>query len=224
MIAGELGLSLDEALAFDKRHGGAFQIIYKPGLVFEHIDLNLDLPALVRSPGSPGIAAGARSRGDQPLAVRRTPAGCRQLCQPARSRVQRRYAALSVRPEARRRAARRGRMEAAIRRTARQRRGTDIVRRAEDNRRKPHARAGPAGVAEPVAQDRRRCAPEERAGARAVRRNNAASPLRAGDVRLDQRSRKRAALDRCTRTRYRARPTGSPARTRRVSEMQRRTG
>ena len=46
MIAGELGLSLDEALAFEKRHGGAFQIIYKPGLVFEHIDLNLDLPLL----------------------------------------------------------------------------------------------------------------------------------------------------------------------------------
>jgi peptide/nickel transport system substrate-binding protein len=46
MVAGELGLSLDEALAFDKRHGDGFQIIYKPGLVFEHVDLNLDLPAL----------------------------------------------------------------------------------------------------------------------------------------------------------------------------------
>lgn len=46
MVAGELGLSLDEALAFEKRHGEAFQMIYKPGLVFEHIDLNLDRPAL----------------------------------------------------------------------------------------------------------------------------------------------------------------------------------
>ena len=46
MVAGELGLSLDEALAFEKRHGGAFQIIFKPGLVFEHIDLNLDRPVL----------------------------------------------------------------------------------------------------------------------------------------------------------------------------------
>ncbi len=46
MIAGELGLSLDEALAFDKRHGGGFQIVYKPGLVFEHVDLNLDLASL----------------------------------------------------------------------------------------------------------------------------------------------------------------------------------
>src|SRR5437764_2570455 len=41
MIAGELGLPLDEGLAFAKRHGGAFQIVYKPGLVYEHIDLNL---------------------------------------------------------------------------------------------------------------------------------------------------------------------------------------
>src|SRR5690349_9540368 len=46
MIAGELGLSLDEALAFDKRHGSEFQVIYKPGLVFEHVDVNLDQPAL----------------------------------------------------------------------------------------------------------------------------------------------------------------------------------
>src|SRR5712691_4611835 len=46
MVAGELGLSLDEALAFEKRHGAAFQMIYKPGLVFEHIDFDLDRPAL----------------------------------------------------------------------------------------------------------------------------------------------------------------------------------
>ncbi len=46
MVAGELGLSLDEALAFEKRQGAAFQMIYQPGLVYEHIDLNLDRPAL----------------------------------------------------------------------------------------------------------------------------------------------------------------------------------
>ena len=46
MIAGELGLPLDEGLAFEKRHGGAFQIIYKPGLVYEHIDVNLGRAAL----------------------------------------------------------------------------------------------------------------------------------------------------------------------------------
>src|SRR5207245_4077706 len=46
MVAGELGLSLDEALAFEKRHGDAFHMIYKPGLVYEHIDLDLDRPIL----------------------------------------------------------------------------------------------------------------------------------------------------------------------------------
>ena len=48
MIAGELGLPLDEALAFEKRHGDAFQIIYKPGLVYEHVDLNLGRPGSSR--------------------------------------------------------------------------------------------------------------------------------------------------------------------------------
>src|SRR5205823_6865645 len=46
MVAGELGLPLDEGLAFAKRHGDAFQIVYKPGLVYEHIDLNLAHPVL----------------------------------------------------------------------------------------------------------------------------------------------------------------------------------
>lgn len=45
-IAGELGLSLDQAVAFEKRHRGAFNVIYKPGLVYEHIDVNLSNPAL----------------------------------------------------------------------------------------------------------------------------------------------------------------------------------
>jgi peptide/nickel transport system substrate-binding protein len=46
MIAGELGFPLDEAIAFEKRHGGDFQIVYKPSLVWEHIDCNLDTPLL----------------------------------------------------------------------------------------------------------------------------------------------------------------------------------
>ncbi len=46
MIAGELGLSLEEGLAFEKRHPDAYQIFYKPGLVFEHVDANLAVPAL----------------------------------------------------------------------------------------------------------------------------------------------------------------------------------
>lgn len=46
MIAGELGFTLDQALAFEKRNGDRFQIVYKPGLSYEHIDMNLDNPIL----------------------------------------------------------------------------------------------------------------------------------------------------------------------------------
>ncbi len=46
MIAGELGLTIDQALAFERRHGKKFNILYKPGLIYEHIDLNLDNPIL----------------------------------------------------------------------------------------------------------------------------------------------------------------------------------
>ncbi len=45
-IAGELGISLDQALAFEKRHRDRFNIVYKPGLIYEHIDFNLDNPIL----------------------------------------------------------------------------------------------------------------------------------------------------------------------------------
>lgn len=41
-ILGELGLSIDQALAFEKRNGDRFDYIYKNGLIYEHIDLNLD--------------------------------------------------------------------------------------------------------------------------------------------------------------------------------------
>lgn len=46
MVAGELGLTLDQALAFEQRHGDDYQVIYKPGLIYEHIDLQLENPIL----------------------------------------------------------------------------------------------------------------------------------------------------------------------------------
>ena len=46
MIAGELGVTIDQALAFEKRHGARYDITYKPGLIYEHLDLNLDNPIL----------------------------------------------------------------------------------------------------------------------------------------------------------------------------------
>ncbi len=45
-IAGELGLSLDQAAAMEQREGDDWDFAYKAGLIYEHIDLNLDNPAL----------------------------------------------------------------------------------------------------------------------------------------------------------------------------------
>jgi peptide/nickel transport system substrate-binding protein len=42
MIAGELGLTIDQAVAFEKRHGSSYDIIYKTGLIYEHLTPNLD--------------------------------------------------------------------------------------------------------------------------------------------------------------------------------------
>jgi peptide/nickel transport system substrate-binding protein len=46
MIAGELGLTLDQALAFEPRYGTRYQVLFKSGLIYEHLDLNLDNPIL----------------------------------------------------------------------------------------------------------------------------------------------------------------------------------
>lgn len=46
MVPGTLGLTIDQALAFEQRHGDRFKVLFKPGLYYEHIDLNLDNPIL----------------------------------------------------------------------------------------------------------------------------------------------------------------------------------
>ncbi len=76
MIAGEAGITIDQALAFEKRHGDNFQVVYKPGLIYEHLDLNLDNPILadvrVRQALIQGIDRQAMSEqlfeGQQPVA------------------------------------------------------------------------------------------------------------------------------------------------------------
>jgi len=45
-VLGELGLSLDQVLAFEKRHKDKYDFIYKPALIYEHIDTLLDNPLL----------------------------------------------------------------------------------------------------------------------------------------------------------------------------------
>jgi peptide/nickel transport system substrate-binding protein len=44
-VAGELGFTLDQALALEKRQAQRFDFVYVPSLLYEHVDLNLDLPA-----------------------------------------------------------------------------------------------------------------------------------------------------------------------------------
>jgi peptide/nickel transport system substrate-binding protein len=46
MIAGEMGLSLDQAIALERRARGRLRFLYRPGLVWEHLDLRLDNPIL----------------------------------------------------------------------------------------------------------------------------------------------------------------------------------
>ena len=45
-MSGMLGITLDQALTMEKRHGSTFEFHYQPGLFYEHIDLNLDNPIL----------------------------------------------------------------------------------------------------------------------------------------------------------------------------------
>ncbi|MGF1474729.1 MAG: peptide ABC transporter substrate-binding protein [Geminicoccaceae bacterium] len=46
MIAGELGLPLDQAISFEAQYGEDYNFQYEPGLIYEHLDLNLDNPIL----------------------------------------------------------------------------------------------------------------------------------------------------------------------------------
>ncbi len=46
MVAGELGLPVEQAAALERRTGSRFRVEYKPGLVYEHLDLRLDTPPL----------------------------------------------------------------------------------------------------------------------------------------------------------------------------------
>lgn len=47
MISGEIGMiSVDQALAFQRRHGDRFVMLTRPGLFYEHLAVNLDNPIL----------------------------------------------------------------------------------------------------------------------------------------------------------------------------------
>ncbi|MBI5440521.1 MAG: peptide ABC transporter substrate-binding protein [Deltaproteobacteria bacterium] len=46
MIAGEVGFTVDQAFALERRQGARYRFLYRAGLFYEHIDLNLDNPFL----------------------------------------------------------------------------------------------------------------------------------------------------------------------------------
>ena len=43
-VAGELGFTIEQALSFERRKGGSYNTFYKAGLIYEHLDFNLDNP------------------------------------------------------------------------------------------------------------------------------------------------------------------------------------
>ena len=45
-VAGELGFNIEQALSFERRNPDSFTYLYKPGLIYEHLDVNLDNPML----------------------------------------------------------------------------------------------------------------------------------------------------------------------------------
>ena len=97
---------------FERRHGDRFQVLYKPGLVYEHMDVMLDNPILADVRVRQALLYGARPRGDQPAAVRRPPARGRHAGASAGLGAHRRRAALRLRSGPGRGAARRGRLAA----------------------------------------------------------------------------------------------------------------
>lgn len=45
-VAGVLGFGIEQAMSFERRHGDRFRILYKAGLIYEHLDVNFDNPRL----------------------------------------------------------------------------------------------------------------------------------------------------------------------------------
>ena len=43
-VSGELGFNIEQAMSFQKRHPEEYVYLYKPGLIYEHLDVNLDNP------------------------------------------------------------------------------------------------------------------------------------------------------------------------------------
>lgn len=57
-----IGLSFDQAVEFEKRHGDSFDVHYTEGLVWEHIDFNLSNPILADKRVRQALAHGANRK------------------------------------------------------------------------------------------------------------------------------------------------------------------
>ena len=150
-VLGELGLSLDQALAFEKRHKDKYDFIYKPALIYEHIDVKLDNELLADRARAPGDPDGDRPQGDLRQAVRGQAAGRQRPDQPARPDVQPGGAPLPLRSGGGAQAPGRGGLRRDQERRAPECQGRALLDRDHDHRRQPRARAGGAGDPEPAA-------------------------------------------------------------------------
>ncbi|WP_163392291.1 peptide ABC transporter substrate-binding protein [Enterovibrio norvegicus] len=58
-LPGEIGLSLDQVLQIEKRHGKKFNVHYEPGLLYEHLDTTMNNPHLAKKEVRQALLYGA---------------------------------------------------------------------------------------------------------------------------------------------------------------------
>ena len=169
MIAGEVGLTIDQALAFEQRHGERYQIVYEPGLVYEHIDLNLDNPILADRRVRQALLLGL----DREALSTQLFAGHQPVAHGGVNPLDWVYAddlpPLSGGPRGGDGPPGRGRLVDHRERHPPRRQWPAADPGADDHRRQPHPRAGRAGPPEPVAASRHRRPHPQPAGPGPVR-------------------------------------------------------
>ena len=216
---GELGLSLDQALAFEKRHKDKYNFIYKPALIYEHIDTNARQQASGRPARAPGDPDGDRPQGDLRQAVRGQAAGRRRPDQPARSDVQPWRAPLRLRSGGGAQASRRGGLRRDQERRAPECQGErlsiEITTTAGNRVRELVAQV----IQSQLAPGRHRAAHQGRAAAHLLRGAEPAAVHRACHVCLGRSSRRACRARPCIPRRSPRPPTAGAARTIRATEV-----
>ena len=196
------------------RRPGASRVAYKPGLVYEHLDLQHDHPAL----GDRRVRQALLMATDRAQIVARLFENRQTVAHSSVNPLDRMHDADTRQwphdPARGGGAAGRGGLAARAGRHPPQRRRREALLRADDHRRQPRAGGGAAGAARHVARGRRRGAHPERAAARAVRRDAVAAALAAASRSTPgSAARRTCRAAPCTRTRSRAPSATGPART-----------